>query len=402
MRRVRIVVALATLFAAAAPAHAYKYTKCAGVPCFWDGFPVGFEISHNVAELYGDAPEDAQNAMRRWNHNRQTFCQVELNMGGMTPIASSGADFTNVIHAEPDWPYDKQVLAVTQCFYESTGRVVDCDIAVNTRDWGWHDGPADGHRFNFSDTMTHEAGHFWGLDHSSETYATMSAFYNDKTLARDLDEDDILANADRYCDSPLPADDAREPNDSARATGPAIETDTFTDLRLYDTDIFRVNLTGGVFPKVSVKDRDSTRRKIVRVTDKDGNVLGSTRCDGDCAAAPIREAPDGDVVLVWLETDFEKSAISTSTYDIRIELVSDVGDEDLFDDDIDDEDDDAGGDGCGFFGTTVPPSAPPGLGLVALALAMLAMLASRRGRTARASIREFRRTRGSYRHAAPN
>jgi hypothetical protein len=83
-------------------------------------------------------------------------------------------------------------LASTTVFFSSSGEILDADVAVNSST----------HDFSVSDQniqtdlvsiITHEAGHFLGLAHSSNADAVMYYEYVPGTLRRALTADDIAA-----------------------------------------------------------------------------------------------------------------------------------------------------------------------------------------------------------------
>lgn len=84
------------------------------------------------------------------------------------------------------------VIARTKTHFESNGQIVDADIAINS---ARHDFTVDDNavEFDLVSVLTHEAGHFYGLDHSSDPNAIMYWEYNPGTVKRDLQADDIAA-----------------------------------------------------------------------------------------------------------------------------------------------------------------------------------------------------------------
>lgn len=82
-----------------------------------------------------------------------------------------GPNANSVLFHETDWAHDPSALGLTTVTFESsTGRILDADMEINLA------------RPEISiDTLpyivTHEAGHFLGLDHSAEPAALMYAQY---------------------------------------------------------------------------------------------------------------------------------------------------------------------------------------------------------------------------------
>jgi len=366
VKRLFQIAALAFFLSAlgADRAGAFEYTTCGSAYCHWPSFPVGYLIGKNVEDLFDGATQAVEASFSRWNKDQQTFCGIELNSGGLTDTARATDDFDNVVFAQKsDWPYGPLTLAVTQCFYTPDGKLVDCDVVINAQDWNWTDGNPQGDTMNLRDTITHEAGHSWGMDHSDSIYATMYGTYRKSTVAADLDEDDIRGAAERYCEGEMPPDDGEEQNDSLQMTGNPFEEKAFFKLRLYDADVWRINVVNGRFPKMEITDRRPDRHKIVSVYDSGMNLIGSSPCDGDCVVAPARDPISTTAAFIKVETDFSKSSISAETYDLQITQVAEVDESELTDDDEEEAEDEDGGSGgflCG--GIDLGADSGPGAG----------------------------------------
>ena len=134
------------------------------------------------------------------------------------PAMCSNAEFVpdggnaNVVAFVGDW--DERDLArsafaiTTQWFGGRSGEIFGADILVNEEFWDWTvcpDGGCPGtDRVDFENTMTHEAGHFLGLGHSSVLTSTMSACaLPGDTDKRELDADDIEGMCSIYPPSAL-------------------------------------------------------------------------------------------------------------------------------------------------------------------------------------------------------
>lgn len=92
-------------------------------------------------------------------------------------IDDLGTDNINVVvWRDDDWPYGSYaaVALTTVTFRPSTGFIVDADIEMNGAMYVFTDSddPAET-EVDVRNTLTHEVGHFLGLDHSSERNATM-------------------------------------------------------------------------------------------------------------------------------------------------------------------------------------------------------------------------------------
>ncbi|MFH1529668.1 MAG: matrixin family metalloprotease [Pseudomonadota bacterium] len=120
--------------------------------------------------------------------------------GGLTNMqwigyTSYGGNANIVIFHEEDWPYDQRPVAFTSVTYNPvTGVIFDADIELNAEDYEFTAGgpdmdPGD---IDIQNTITHEAGHIVGLDHSNKVKATMYEYsVFGETVKRTLDKDDV-------------------------------------------------------------------------------------------------------------------------------------------------------------------------------------------------------------------
>ncbi|MGC4088720.1 MAG: matrixin family metalloprotease [Polyangiaceae bacterium] len=90
-------------------------------------------------------------------------------------------------------------LALTTVWYDyKTGKIYDADVEVNgTSGRITNSAPEDG--ADLPSIITHESGHFLGLDHSQNTSATMYAYYMPgRDNLRVLTDDDIAGICEIY------------------------------------------------------------------------------------------------------------------------------------------------------------------------------------------------------------
>jgi Matrixin len=142
--------------------------------------------------------------------------EVEFNQ---PELGRAGAPNANIVMFRDDgWPYagERFVIARTSITFDpNTGAIFDADIEINSfdNDFSIGDEPV---ATDLQAVLTHEVGHFFGLDHSTFENATMQANYDSSSLgARTLSSDDIAGICSLY--SPL-EDDA--PVTCPGTTGP--------------------------------------------------------------------------------------------------------------------------------------------------------------------------------------
>jgi MYXO-CTERM domain-containing protein len=132
-----------------------------------------------------------------------------------------------VVWRDDEWPYrSKRTFALTSVTYNSdTGRIADADIEINSATFDFTEfdesNVGSSSRVDLENTLTHEVGHFIGLDHPGNPKATMyGTAPAGEIKKRTLHQDDINGLCAAYpaespptrCQSPsqfIPADERR-------------------------------------------------------------------------------------------------------------------------------------------------------------------------------------------------
>ena len=365
--RLGFLIVAAWFISSAAPAGAFTFTDCNGFQCEWGKYPVPFYVRNPLGATFEDedaALSEIEASFHRWEYKRQTFCKpLEFTYAGRAKTADPAVyDQKNLVYFENElWLYGSDALAITTCWYDQTGEMKDCDIAINAVSHHWSIDGAPG-TYSIRSTLTHEVGHFWGLDHSSIMWATMYAYYNANNKPEDLDGDDIKAAAVRYCTGEMPADDLEEPNDSFGSAKFLLDRTELNDLRLYDDDWWRIDLQQGRRIKITAQDDRSDRAKYFELYEENGELVDREFCLGDCAQA-LGEAGAARAVYLRVDGDFDNRHITDELYNLLIEQILPGEEGDLHDDDVpvDDDTEEKEKDhtrGCRFSGVTSgdPPS----------------------------------------------
>lgn len=138
----------------------------------------------------------------------QDCASLALEYQGLTSVDEVGYDDDaarnlNVVMWKEDWPYDgaSSAYALTSVtFNPKTGIIADADIELNGEYFTYTDTDEDSATIvDVRNTLTHEVGHFIGLDHSSVLGATMFAMAPEGELdKRTLHEDDVEGLCDIY------------------------------------------------------------------------------------------------------------------------------------------------------------------------------------------------------------
>ena len=120
----------------------------------------------------------------QWND--QECSDFEMIYGGKTSRDDTGynqdiahEDNINLVTWRDDsWPHPgyNAVALTTVTYRPSSGEILSADIEFNTAEYPFTDTEDEsGAQIDFRNTLTHEAGHFLGLDHSPNSSATMFA-----------------------------------------------------------------------------------------------------------------------------------------------------------------------------------------------------------------------------------
>lgn len=176
------------------PCYSYGWKAITNPPSTWRSLPVpywvnndgcrdigGFDAAVNVAEISFDT----------WENNDCTSWQVSYQ-GGTPNQPYNQGDGKNVLGwTESGWPFEPYAIGVTQNMMGG-GTIWSSDIAFNAVNFTWSLTGGGGYTVDAQSIVTHEEGHFLGLDHPPCTMQqTMCASYSGGTAERTLTSDDI-------------------------------------------------------------------------------------------------------------------------------------------------------------------------------------------------------------------
>lgn len=221
-----------------------------GAPLFWPEACVTYAVQQLGSPLRGISAAEAdavmQNAFRSWlNANCPDGTTPSI---GVVPLGGARCDQVEfnaseggrgggpnanlLIFRDDLWPYSDQgsTLARTTLTFDTTsGAILDADIEVNSAELVLTTG-AEAVASDLQSILTHEVGHFFGLDHSVAAGATMQLAYSTQDLsARTLSSDDQTGICSVYApagDSPVECPSGTAPiGGFSRDCGPALRSD---------------------------------------------------------------------------------------------------------------------------------------------------------------------------------
>jgi hypothetical protein len=184
-------VTAAILLSALGPAEAYVRTRTqAGVAIAWPRRCIPYHVNNRGSDnvVLTKVETAVRKSFAAWE--QVTCSDLELSYQGQTNVEFVGyrPNATNanmVVFQEDEWPHQSKIIALTTVTFcsapsgapcDAAGKVLDADIEMNGVDFTFTASPLPGMvQYDIQNTVTHEAGHFIGLDHTMVSDATMFA-----------------------------------------------------------------------------------------------------------------------------------------------------------------------------------------------------------------------------------
>lgn len=198
-----------------------KQCVLTGDPLSWRSSCVTVGVQRGGSPVNGFAFDDitpvVEKAFAAWMNadcGGKTHPNIDVQMIG--PIECDISEYNPkvgnaniVLFVQEDWPHigAGDALGITTTRFDTkTGALWDADMEINgTQNLSVGD-PIEG--ADLLSIITHEAGHFLGLSHSTESEATMRTFYNpgaDGDELRSLSPDDVAGICEIYPPDRKPA-----------------------------------------------------------------------------------------------------------------------------------------------------------------------------------------------------
>jgi Matrixin len=207
----RFTASLLFMLASLSATHAHAAERLMTADGQALSWPKGKQIT-----LYVDAtnsPTDGATLMKILNQAFGVWSDAAQDAPRATSTLQAAPAGENRSHRvqviKDDWLYDDTTLAVTTYTYsKKSGELVDADIVINGSGPCFATGDKlPSHCYDLLGVLTHEAGHFLGLDHNGqEPEAIMfPSLAAGDTSKRELSDDDRQGIALTYGDAPVKA-----------------------------------------------------------------------------------------------------------------------------------------------------------------------------------------------------
>jgi len=211
-------------------------------PVHWPQRVLPFVINEEGSDDFeqgadGKISEELQQVIRlSFNAWYEVDCAyLEFRYDGLTSDRTvgftRGEDNSNIVMWTEDWPYGGATTAyalTSVTFDTKTGIIADADIELNGDQFSFTNEDEEAATLvDVRNTLTHEVGHFIGLDHSPIEDATMYARAPEgELIKRSLHEDDIEGLCDIY---PLDDDEDGYPTEEEDLDGDGDPSNDDTD-----------------------------------------------------------------------------------------------------------------------------------------------------------------------------
>lgn len=187
-------------------ARDFEGCKTEGAPLYWPGLCVSFSLDSQGSEHmdFAEFERIAVASVAAWS-------DVECEGGGFTTISfvrkddtechkaeynQGGANANIVLFQDHKWAYtgiDNTLAKTTVTYDTETGEILDADIELNHAYNEFTTGD-EYVAYDLQSILTHEFGHFLGLDHTDDLSATMNPGYQEGTTElRSIAPDDEAA-----------------------------------------------------------------------------------------------------------------------------------------------------------------------------------------------------------------
>lgn len=157
---------------------AWAWAPIASSRPVWSGAAPYRLHSAGSVDLGGFSATEAEVRRGMDDWTRVSCTSLTTSYGGSTSTMPRTGDRESAIGwVESGWRYDSNAIGVTQPQFSSS-RIGEADMEMNGVNFTWTTDSGRGSRVNTYSIVLHEGGHFFGLDHSSDSGAAMYFAYS--------------------------------------------------------------------------------------------------------------------------------------------------------------------------------------------------------------------------------
>lgn len=191
------------------------------IPVWWRNACVSYDLNQNASKQVPYAVADSlfAEAFAKWTSldcagpaGADGSARISIDTRDWGPVSCDQVQYNQsqgnqhvIIFHDDVWPYDDQynTLGLTTITYDpDTGEIYDADMEINATVPLSISDPVPPNGYDLRSIITHESGHFLGMAHSGDTFATMFASYTQGTTTmRSLKDDDISGLCSIYLPS---------------------------------------------------------------------------------------------------------------------------------------------------------------------------------------------------------
>ncbi len=162
--------------ALALPATAFQPEFLPGRVLTWPGASPTYRVNALSFTAAGLSDAAVSASFNAWSNDPIAVLDASrgTNITGQASIDGASDGINEVEFITSGWSEGSGVLGVTFVYFNGANNILEADMYMNGRDFQWSSptGAGCSNRFDLAATVTHEAGHFFGLGHSSESDAT--------------------------------------------------------------------------------------------------------------------------------------------------------------------------------------------------------------------------------------
>ena len=176
--------------------------KTSGSPLFWKSSCVGFSVQKDGTQLIAlkYVRQTIEKSFLTWTDLACEGGTASISFSELADVSchqieynASGANANVILFQDNKWDYSgvDNTLGRTTVTFDDSGEILDADIEINH---AYNDVTVsdDEVAYDLESILTHEIGHFIGLDHSLDLDATMNAAYEPGSIEfRTIEADDV-------------------------------------------------------------------------------------------------------------------------------------------------------------------------------------------------------------------